>query len=120
MVLFLLFLLIFFLLSFFLSLKAFLEVQAEFGSFSKYVWGHVGGTPQVNRPASLAACQPTSPAAEQLSRDLKKRGFRFVGPTIVYALMQACGLVEDHIQGCFLCPPDAAAAAAQPKKKKKK
>jgi len=80
---------------------AFLAVQKEFGSFDAYVWGFVGGKPKVNRPRSHAEIPAVTPAAEALSKDLKKRGFRFVGPTIAYAFMQATGMVDDHIQGCW-------------------
>ena len=80
--------------------RAFLEVQREFGSFSKYVWQFVGGKPKRNRPASLKGVPATSPESDALSKDLKKRGFTFVGSTIMYAFMQATGLVDDHIVGC--------------------
>jgi DNA-3-methyladenine glycosylase I len=81
--------------------RAFLDVQREFGSFDAYVWRFVGGRPVVNGWTELAQVPAVTPAAEALSRDLKKRGFRFVGPTIVYAHMQACGLVNDHLVECF-------------------
>ncbi|HTL98991.1 MAG TPA: DNA-3-methyladenine glycosylase I [Holophagaceae bacterium] len=81
--------------------KAFLAVQKEFGSFDAYVWGFVGGAPKVNRPRSRAEVPAETPEAQALSKDLKKRGFRFVGPTIMYAYMQSMGLVDDHIQGCW-------------------
>jgi DNA-3-methyladenine glycosylase I len=80
---------------------AFLKVQKEFGSFDAYVWGFIGGKPQVNHPRSHAEVPAVTPEAEALSKDLKKRGFRFVGPTIAYAFMQATGMVDDHIQGCW-------------------
>ncbi|HEV8019074.1 MAG TPA: DNA-3-methyladenine glycosylase I [Steroidobacteraceae bacterium] len=84
--------------------RAFLAVQREFGSFDRYLWGFVGGRPIVNRPrrGTIAARTPLSDA---ISRDLKRRGFRFVGTTIVYALLQAVGVVNDHARECFLCPP---------------
>lgn len=81
--------------------KAFLVVQREFGSFDAYVWAFVGGKPKVNRPRSHAEVPAETPEAVALSKDLKKRGFRFVGPTIMYAYMQSMGLVDDHVQGCW-------------------
>jgi DNA-3-methyladenine glycosylase I len=80
--------------------KAFLAVQKEFGSFDAYVWRFVGGKPKVNRPRSTKDVPATSPESDALSKDLKKRGFTFVGSTILYAFMQATGLVNDHIAGC--------------------
>jgi DNA-3-methyladenine glycosylase I len=80
--------------------RAFLAVQKEFGTFDAYVWRFVGGRPQVNRPATMKDVRPTSPESDALSKDLKKRGFTFVGSTIMYAFMQACGLVDDHVRGC--------------------
>jgi DNA-3-methyladenine glycosylase I len=81
--------------------RAFLAVQKEFGSFDAYVWRFVGGAPKQNRRRSLRAIPPRTPESDALSKDLKKRGFRFVGSTICYAFMQACGLVNDHVTGCF-------------------
>jgi len=81
--------------------QAFLEVQAEFGSFSDYVWRFVDGEPIQNRWKSVAEIPAKTPLAEAISKDLKKRGFKFVGPTIVYAHMQATGMVNDHVVGCF-------------------
>ncbi len=81
--------------------KAFLAVQKEFGTFDAYVWGFVGGKPKVNRPRSHAEVPAETPEAVALSKDLKRRGFRFVGPTIMYAYMQSMGLVDDHIQSCW-------------------
>ena len=81
--------------------KAFLAVREAFGSFDAYLWRFVDGTPIVGNFAALGEVPPTTPLAETLSRDLKSRGFGFVGPTIVYAFMQAAGLVNDHLQGCF-------------------
>jgi len=81
--------------------KAFLAVQEEFGSFDAFVWHFVGGRPKVNRPRTLADVPATSPASDALSKDLKKRGFTFVGSTIVYAFMQAVGMVDDHVVNCF-------------------
>jgi DNA-3-methyladenine glycosylase I len=82
--------------------QAFLSVQKEFGSFDRYVWQFVGGKPKVNRWARKSQVPATSPESDRLSKDLKKRGFRFVGSTIVYAYMQAVGLVNDHTADCFL------------------
>ena len=83
---------------------AFLEVQAELGSFDRYIWSFVDGKPIVNHWRSLAEIPASTPLSEALSRDLKKRGFRFVGPTIIYAHMQATGMVNDHIVSCFRHP----------------
>ena len=81
--------------------RAFLEVQAQFGSFDQYMWDFVDGRPIVNRFESMKDVPASTPVAEALSKDLKKRGFRFVGPTIVYAHMQATGMVNDHLLGCY-------------------
>ena len=81
--------------------QAFLAVQNEFGSFSKYIWGFVDGKPKQNRFRRDRDVPATSPESDSLSKDLKKRGFRFVGSTIIYAHMQATGLVNDHVAGCF-------------------
>jgi DNA-3-methyladenine glycosylase I len=81
--------------------RAFLEVQREFGSFSDYIWRFVDGRPIQGSWRSLAEIPATTPLAGALSRDLKQRGFRFVGPTIVYAHMQATGMVNDHLVACF-------------------
>ncbi len=81
--------------------KAFLKVQKEFGSFSGYLWQFVDETPQQNRWKSLDEIPAETAESRLLSKDLKRRGFRFVGPTIGYALMQAVGLVNDHEVGCF-------------------
>lgn len=88
--------------------QAFLAVQAAFGCFDRYIWNFVDGRPIVNRFASMAEVPAVTPLAETLSRDLKRRGFRFVGPTIVYAHMQATGMVNDHLVDC---PRHAACAA---------
>jgi DNA-3-methyladenine glycosylase I len=84
--------------------RAFLAVQKEHGSFDSYVWRFVGGRPIVRRPRSLAEVPASTPESDAMSRDLKKRGFRFVGSTICYAFMQACGLANDHVAGCFRAP----------------
>jgi DNA-3-methyladenine glycosylase I len=81
--------------------RAFLSVQDEFGSFSKYIWDFTGGRPVVNRWKSLSQLPAESPLAQAISKDLKQRGFRFVGPTIVYAHMQATGMVNDHLVSCY-------------------
>jgi DNA-3-methyladenine glycosylase I len=81
--------------------KLFLEVQKEFGNFSAYIWQFVGGAPKVNHWASQKEVPATSAESDALSKDLKKRGFKFVGSTIIYAHMQACGLVMDHTTDCF-------------------
>jgi DNA-3-methyladenine glycosylase I len=81
--------------------QAFLDVQEEFGSFSDYIWQFVGGKPIQNKFKRDRDVPATSPESDALSKDLKKRGFRFVGSTIVYAHMQATGLVNDHVTGCF-------------------
>lgn len=81
--------------------RAFLDVQEEFGSFNKYSWRFVDGKPIVNRWKDLKLIPATSPESDAFSKDLKKRGFRFVGSTIMYAHMQAVGMVDDHIQSCF-------------------
>ena len=81
--------------------KAFLDVQGEFGSFDRYIWQFVGGRPIVNRRKTMKEMPARTPEAEAMSRDLKRRGFRFVGPTICYAFMQATGMVNDHLVTCF-------------------
>ncbi len=80
---------------------AFLKVQQEFSSFDTYVWQFIGGSPIQNKWKRHKQVPAVTPLAAALSKDLKKRGFRFVGPTIVYALMQATGLVNDHLVNCF-------------------
>lgn len=80
---------------------AFLAVQEEFGSFDEYIWGFVGGRTRVNQRRTLKQVPATTPESDALSRDLKRRGFRFVGSTVMYAHMQACGLVNDHTTDCF-------------------
>jgi DNA-3-methyladenine glycosylase I len=81
--------------------RAFLEVRKEFGTFSDYIWGFVDGKPIQNRFREDSDVPATSPESDALSKDLKKRGFKFVGSTIVYAHMQATGMVNDHVTGCF-------------------
>ena len=84
-----------------LNARMFLEVQQEFGSFDAYIWGFVGGKPQVRHPRGPEDFRATSPESDALSRDLKKRGFKFLGSTVCYAHMQATGMVGDHAQSCF-------------------
>ena len=80
--------------------RAFLAVQKEFDTFNRYVWQFVGGKPRLNSRWTMADVPATSPESDALSKDLKKRGFRFVGSTIIYAFMQAVGMVDDHLNGC--------------------
>jgi DNA-3-methyladenine glycosylase I len=81
--------------------RCFLAVQKEFGSFARYAWGFVGGKPVVNRRRGIRDIPPRTQASDSLSKDMKKRGFKFVGTTILYAFMQAVGMVNDHEVGCF-------------------
>ena len=81
--------------------KAFLRVQEEFGSFDRYIWQFVGGKPKVNRRKSLRKVPARTTESDAMSKDLKRRGFRFVGSTICYAFMQAVGMVNDHMVDCF-------------------
>jgi DNA-3-methyladenine glycosylase I len=81
--------------------RSFLEVQQEFGSFDRYIWGFVGGSPKVNAWESLQEIPPETVESQAMSKDLLKRGFKFVGPTICYAFMQATGMVNDHTVDCF-------------------
>ena len=81
--------------------QAFLGVQSQFETFDRYLWRFVDGTPRVNRPRAPADIPVRTPESDALSRDLRQRGFRFVGSTICYAYMQAVGLVDDHVIGCF-------------------
>jgi DNA-3-methyladenine glycosylase I len=80
---------------------AFLAVQAEFGGFDRYIWQFVGGRPRQNRWRTLRQVPASTPESDAMSKDLKKRGFRFVGATICYAFMQATGMVNDHMVTCF-------------------
>lgn len=80
--------------------QAFIKVQEEFGSFSKYIWGFVDGKPIDNKPKTLNEVKATTPISDALSKDLKKRGFKFVGSTVMYAHMQATGMVNDHVVDC--------------------
>jgi DNA-3-methyladenine glycosylase I len=81
--------------------KAFLQVQKEFGSFDAWIWQFVGGQPRVNSPKSMKQVPASTPESDAMGKALKQRGFNFVGSTICYAFMQAVGLVNDHVVGCF-------------------
>ena len=81
--------------------KAFLRVQEEFGSFDRYIWQFVGGNPIVNKRKSLRQVPARTAESDAMSKDLKRRGFNFVGSTICYAFMQAVGMVNDHVVDCF-------------------
>ncbi|ELR72828.1 DNA-3-methyladenine glycosylase [Fulvivirga imtechensis AK7] len=81
--------------------QRFLEVQQEFGSFDNYIWQFVGGSPIVNQRKNMSEVPATTKESDELSKDLQKRGFKFVGSTVIYAHMQACGLVNDHAVDCF-------------------
>lgn len=81
--------------------RVFIEIQKEFGSFDSYIWSFVGGKTIHNNPKSISEIPATSPESDKLSKDLKKRGMTFVGSTIIYAHMQATGLVNDHTEDCF-------------------
>ena len=84
-----------------INAQKYLEVQKEFGTFDKYIWQFVDNKPIQNAWKTMAEAPATSPESDALSKDLKKRGFKFVGSTIIYAHMQACGLVNDHTIDCF-------------------
>lgn len=81
--------------------NCFIEIQKEFGSFDAYIWQFVGGKPIINKRGSMSEIPATTKESDALSKDLKKRGFKFVGSTIMYAHMQACGLVNDHTTDCY-------------------
>ena len=81
--------------------QRFLEIQAQMGSFAAYVWQFVGGKPRVNAWRTLAECPATTPESDAMAKDLKKRGFKFMGSTVCYAFMQATGMVNDHLLDCF-------------------
>ena len=97
--------------------KAFLALQEEYDGFCNYIWQFVGGKPKQNRFRSMSAMPATSPESDALSKDLKKRGFKFVGSTIVYAHMQATGMVNDHLVSCFRHNECKALASKRPRKK---
>jgi len=81
--------------------RRFLEIQREFGTFDRYIWRFVDGKPVRNRLRSLSEMPARTPLSDLISKDLKARGFKFVGPTVVYAHMQATGMVNDHLLSCF-------------------
>ena len=87
--------------AFVLNAKAFLEVQKEFGSFDNYIWQFVGGKPLVNKVKAMGDVAAKTAISDAMSKDLLKRGFKFVGSTICYAFMQATGMVDDHVEGCW-------------------
>lgn len=95
--------------------QAFLEVQREFGSFDRYLWSFVDGRPVVNGPSAPSPVPTRTELSDRISKDLKKRGFRFVGTTILYAYLQAVGVVNDHARDCFLyrAPERGGAARGQ-------
>jgi len=95
--------------------RAFLKVQKEFGSFASYIWGFVDAKPIQNGWRRMADLPGKTPLSEDISKDLKRRGFRFVGPTIVYAHMQATGMVNDHVVGCFRHEPVRRLASRRPR-----
>jgi len=95
--------------------RAFLAVQKEFGSFDAYIWQFVGGKPIVNSIQGLSQIQARTEESDKMSRDLLKRGFKFVGPTICYAFMQAVGMVNDHLITCFRYS-EVKGAVAKPKR----
>jgi DNA-3-methyladenine glycosylase I len=88
-------------LAFIQNAKAYLAVQKEFGSFDRYIWKFAGGKPILNRPATLKEVPAKTELSDAMSKDLLKRGFKFVGSTICYAFMQATGMVNDHVTDCF-------------------
>ncbi|MFV8356830.1 DNA-3-methyladenine glycosylase I [Flavobacterium sp. XS1P32] len=81
--------------------QAFIKIQEEFGSFSKYIWKFTDGKPIQNNRQSLKEVPATTPLSDTISKDLKKRGFKFVGSTVIYAHMQATGMVNDHVKNCW-------------------
>jgi DNA-3-methyladenine glycosylase I len=82
----------------------FIKIQEEFGSFSKYIWEFTDGKPLINNPKTLKDVPATTPLSDRISKDLKKRGFKFVGSTVIYAFMQATGMVNDHVESCWKSP----------------
>lgn len=89
--------------------RAFIRIQEEFGSFDNYIWGFSGGKPVVNHWKNLDELPASTPLSDTISKDLKKRGFTFVGTTICYAFMQAAGIVNDHMADCFRHPDNLGA-----------
>ena len=84
-----------------INAQCFLKVKKEFGTFDDYIWQFVNHEPVINKFKSLSELPATSEASETMSKDLKNRGFKFIGPTICYAFMQACGMVNDHVVNCY-------------------
>ena len=84
----------------------FMEIQQEFGSFSAFIWAFVGGSPCVNHPRKLEDVPASTPTSDAIAKELKRRGFKFIGSTVAYAFMQAVGLVNDHIEDCAFKYPD--------------
>ena len=82
--------------------QAFIRTREEFGSFSEYIWKFTGGKPVINKRKNLSDIPATTPLSDEISKDLKKRGFKFVGSTVVYAHMQATGMVDDHVEDCWV------------------
>lgn len=82
----------------------FIKIQEEFGSFSKYIWEFTDGKPLINNPKTSKEVPATTPLSDVISKDLKKRGFKFVGSTVMYAFMQATGIVNDHVENCWKSP----------------
>ena len=99
--------------------QAFLQVQKEFGSFDRYLWGFVDGKPVVDIRPRGERLPASTDLSDQISKDLKKRGFRFVGTTIIYAFLQAVGVVNDHSRDCFLAPKARKAPSAVTPRKKR-
>ena len=81
--------------------QAFMKVQEEFGTFSDYIWKYTDGKPIINNLKTSKDAPATTPLSDEISKDLKKRGFKFVGSTVIYAHMQATGMVNDHVEDCF-------------------
>jgi DNA-3-methyladenine glycosylase I len=80
---------------------SFIKIQEEYGSFSNYIWGFIDGKPIINSPKTIKEIPATSPISDKISKDLKKRGFKFVGSTVIYAHMQATGMIDDHVEDCW-------------------
>lgn len=86
--------------------QQFIKIQEEYGSFDKFIWSYVKNRPIHNHFKSEVDIPTTTPLSDRISKDLKKRGFKFVGSTIIYAYMQAIGIVNDHVKGCYLYVPE--------------
>lgn len=86
--------------------QQFIKIQEEYGSFDKFIWSYVKNRAIHNHFKSEADIPATTPLSDRISKDLKKRGFKFVGSTIIYAYMQAIGIVNDHVKGCYLYVPE--------------